>query len=157
MIWTTLISLTVIISYIIGVISKFKKIPISISDTYYMTGKKAWFTVAIVIGALMLIPGALEISPNNIQALPFLAGGCMILAGVAPNFKSQEKILHYTGAFGLLGISQLWVMIMEPWLLCTWIILGIWCIWKKLKTWAFWGEIIMMINVYIIVILRLIK
>ena len=159
MIWTTIISFTIILGYLIWSIWKLEYIPDSISNTYYLTGKKAWFTLAIITGALSLIPGALEITPENIQAIPFIAAVGMLMVGAAPNFKDYEKTIHYLGAIILLAFSQIWVMIMKPELLIPWIIYGVGLVWKKRicnkepKNWVFWAEIVIIINVYATVIL----
>ena len=79
MIWATIISFIIIAGYVVGTVWKLGYIPDSISNTYYLTGKKGWFTLAILTGALSLIPGALEITPENIQPIPFFAAAGMML------------------------------------------------------------------------------
>ena len=153
MIWTTIISLIIVLGYVVGTVWKLGYIPDSISNTYYLTGKKGWFTLAMMTGALTLIPGALEITPENIQPIPFFAAAGMLLVGAAPRFKDYEKTAHYLGAIMLLGFSQLWIMMIKPELLLPWIIYGIGLIWrikenKEIINWVFWAEIVIILNVY---------
>lgn len=159
MIWTTIISFIIITGYVVGTVWKLGYIPDSISNTYYLTGKKGWFTLALMTGALTLIPGALEITPENIQPIPFFAAAGMMLTGSAPRFKDYEKTAHYIGAIGLFVFSQLWVMMLKPELLLPWIIYGAILIWRNTeenKNWVFWAEIIIILDVYATIILKVI-
>lgn len=159
MIW---ISLAIIITYLVITVWKLKFIPDSISNLYYLTGKKAWFTLAIMTGALSFMPCALDITPENLQAIPFIATTGMLMVGAAPNFKEYGKTVHYLGAIILLAFSQIWIMILNPELLLPWIAYGIGLAWKiliknkKPINWVFWAEIILIINVYATVILKVI-
>lgn len=96
------IGLGIIVCYTLFMIAKTKHIPDSISDTYYK-GAGNWFTIVLFIASFLLIAGMLEMTKDSYwQFVSFFTGAGMALVGAAPNFKTGERLVHYTGASVLL-------------------------------------------------------
>jgi len=86
----TYLSLLLISIYIIYYIIKFKKIPNSLSATYYDMG---WiFSLVILISIILIINNMFEITPENFKFLPFISIAGIIFVAFAPNFNADKLI-----------------------------------------------------------------
>lgn len=109
MITLVLLSFILIAGYVYAMIKKGKKIPYSISATYYALTHKFWFGLCMIDSSFLLLPPAFEASTENNRFLIFLAVIGMIVLGVSPNFKTEQKVPHCIGAAMSLIFSQIWV------------------------------------------------
>ena len=109
MITLVLLSFILIAGYVFAMIKKGKEIPYSISATYYALTHKFWFGLCMIGASLLLLPPAFEASSENSRFLVFIAVIGMIVLGVTPNFKVEDKIPHMVGSCIALIFSQIWV------------------------------------------------
>lgn len=109
MILLVLLSFILIAGYVFAMIKKMKEIPYSISDTYYSLTHKFWFGLCMIGSGVLLLPSAFEASTENSRFLVFLSVVGMIVLGVSPNFRTEQKIPHCIGAAMSLIFSQIWV------------------------------------------------
>lgn len=144
---TFYIGIGLVICYILFMIFKTKHIPESVSDTYYK-GAGYWFTIIMFIASFLIIIGMLNMTEGSyLQFVSFFTGAGMALVGAAPNFKTGERLVHYTGASVLLFGSQIWLIIFgNPWVLLIWLSTPLW--WKDRRR-TFWIEIICLLSVLI--------
>lgn len=105
------VGLAILTVYLVVVILKDGKIPPSISDTFYTSGK--WmFSIVIWLESILLQWSLLDVTPVNVQFVAFFVGAGLLFVGAAPHFKeAQEKVIHYTGAFTFAIASQVWYWI----------------------------------------------
>ena len=139
------ILLSIIAIYLLFSIIKYKQIPESISDTFYL-GNKWWFTFTMVVLGFLICAILIPITSELYQFTAFLTGAGLLLVGATPHIKDMsERKVHFGGAliFGLM--SQIWASLYcSPWLLLTWIFLiPLW----KTKQRIFWMEFICIINI----------
>ena len=158
-----LCSCLVITIYVIYVLVAHKKIPESISSTYYNSNKKPWFTIAIILSTLLMIGPLFEMSDDNLDWMVFLSCGGNLMCAVAPNFEEPiENRIHFTGAF-LAGIlSQLWCQYYHNdtiiyWLIFVLLFIGMHLCRKSFKinyngdfSVAFWAELLCFVNIYFV-------
>lgn len=104
MILLVLLSFILIAGYVYAMIKKGKEIPYSISATYYALTHKFWFALCMIGSGVLLLPAALESSTENSQFLVFLSVVGMVVLGVSPNFKSEQKVPHAIGACHVLNL-----------------------------------------------------
>lgn len=139
------ILISIITIYLLFSIIKYKQIPESISDTFYL-GNKWWFTITMFILGFLVCATLIPITTEAFQFMAFLTGAGLLFVGAAPHFKDDfEAQVHFSGAtiFGL--VSQFWASIYcSPWLLLTWVILV--PLWNT-KQRTFWVELICIINI----------
>ena len=149
----TCIAISIFILYTIISLCIFKKIPSSLSNTYYMyKEKKEWlkylFPIMIfsVIGLLM--PAWLEATEGSyLQFLSFLTCGSIMFVGAAPNFRGSkiESKVHEVSAICAAIFSVLWsILVIGSWgFIIMWIIyfIAIALITDTLKkSYIFWLE-----------------
>ena len=108
MILLVLMSFILIAGYVFAMIKKMEEIPYSISDTYYALTHKFWFGLCMIGSGALLLPAAFEASTENSQFLVFLSVVGMIVLGVSPNFRTEQKVPHCIGAAMSLIFSQIW-------------------------------------------------
>ena len=155
MIW---ISCFIICMYILHILIKYKKIPISLSSTYYMSDKKPWFSISIILTTILMMIPLMEASKPEAHWLVFLSCMGNIFCAFAPNFKEElEGKVHYGGAILAGVISQLWCCFHNKFTLILWLLLVpiLWDFYKfelskgEEPTYAFWAELICFINIYV--------
>lgn len=133
-----------------------KGIPHSLSATYYDNG---WvFSAVLLLSTILITPKMLEITPIKYQFLAFISLCGSYFVAIAPNFRSDilTDRVHTGGAVISLISSQLWVMLMGPINLLSWIpviIYGIFMIKRKYKLLdipkiKFIAEVVMLLNIY---------
>ena len=122
MICLVLVSLLLITAYTTAVCVKCKGVPYSISETFYRLEHKLWFGATMFLTAGLLMPAILEVTPESYQFTAFLACVGMFLVGAAPNFREGlDGTIHTIGAVLCALFSQVWVMLMCPWILLAWL------------------------------------
>ena len=101
MLYLSIVISVVLFGYIIASIIKSKKLPVSLSDTYYLWPKWVFPTVMTITG-FGLLPCWLEITEGHpLQFLVFLSCAGLIFVGAAPNFKYDklENSIHMKAAY----------------------------------------------------------
>lgn len=145
-----LISILLVLAYIIYCTAKSKEIPDSISDTAYIGSPKA-FTGALCLTAATLFPVLLEEATEGSKWLAFLSIVGILMAGLTPNYKTKDSLIHYTGGI-LAGISsQALVALNQPNLLYTWAIYPLLYLLNKENS-VFWAEIICLITTFMMIL-----
>lgn len=145
-----MIGLIIILIYTIICCFKFKQIPTSLSETYYL-GAGNWFCFIFALSSFLIAGHLFSITPDIFRFLCFFASGGMLFVGIAPKFKDEESTIHVAGATMLLLSSQIWLCLYSsPWILLTWLLLPLWI---NLKQRIFWCEITVLINTIISLII----
>ena len=121
------LSVGIFITYVLGTCLLFRKIPNSISLTYYLLEEKKkglgkLFTFFCWAVGFSIIPYMLEYSIEEFQFAAFLAVGGLLFVGSAPLFiEDFEGTVHKSAATICIAASQIWVMAH-----CWWIFLICW-------------------------------
>ena len=126
MIWTILaaISIGFFIGYNIACICTLKKLPYSLSGTYYLLNEKQpgagiSFTIMMLVVFLLLIApwmwlsGQISTLGSYLTILAFITCGCMCFVGIAPNIRTSKRIerIHIISAAVGAVAALLWVFI----------------------------------------------
>ena len=109
------ITLLIFLSYIIPVICKYG-LPTSISATYYTDIGKIWFAGTMILMGLTLLPSLLDTYPHF---LSFWACALLCFVGAIPY---SDKIMHHVLAISSGVISQLIILLVNPWILLGWLL-----------------------------------
>lgn len=134
----TYIGLFIIVIYTIIMCLKIKRIPTSISATYYLGGN-IWFTIVMFIAGFCITGGLLNLCEGSaFQFIAFLTGAGIVFVGGSPLFRDElEGKIHYAGAITLLVGSQVWLGIFSiPWVFLFWIPSIIWIFTSKRMFWC---------------------
>lgn len=117
-----IVSSLLIISYTTAVCIKGRKIPNSISASFYAIKHKYWFRTTMWGTPMLLFPAALEVGRDASGWLFFLAVVGMIAVGCAPDYQNDrfQKSVHEAGAIMAVGFSQAWVYCNKPEWLWLW-------------------------------------
>ena len=147
--WGVIVCILISIIYNGYILWRYKKIPVSLSETAYMLGgiKRYWFTLYCVIIGLTLLPSLFEVIPEDYEVIPFLICLGLLLVGVSPTYKQGlERPVHYISSYiSFAGFILYTVLCMNwIWLLGYGIILGSLCIWKR-KCYVWFAEILALI------------
>lgn len=158
-----LLSLLILAGYLTAILLKYKVIPNSLSNTYYMLGKWGFvFTLVMFVIAFLILPPMLEVTNIMFQFVAFFCPAAICFVGAAPNFKEEMEGKVHTIAALISAISGLlWVAFLTKFwwiiLICI-IICGILAYRTKTietsKVW--WLEMIAFGSVYLALILMLI-
>lgn len=126
MIWFILacIAIGIFIAYNVVVNILIKRLPYSLSGTYYLLNDKwkgsgiAFSIMMITVFLLLIAPwmwlsGAISTLGSYLTILPFITCGCMCFVGIAPNIKTSERIkkIHIISAAVGAATALLWVLI----------------------------------------------
>ena len=164
MLISTIISILIFVAYITAIILKFKTVPESLSNTYYMLGK--WgplFTLMMFACAFTILPPMLEITNTLYQFVAFFCPAAICFVGAAPNFKrdKMENKVHTISACISAGFGLLWVALLTKfwWLIpISMCVIGYLAYKTKTiessKTW--WLEMIAFMSVYLALLLGVI-
>ena len=117
-----LLSFILIAGYVFAMIKRERCIPYSISATYYALSHRFWFGLCMIGGGVLLLPTAFDASTENSRFLVFLAVTGIVILGVFPNFKTEDKTPHIFGAAMALFLSQIWVACNSPYWLLLWLL-----------------------------------
>lgn len=157
-----LLSFLIIAIYMGVMIQREKEVPYSISATYYLLKNRFWFGICMISCGLLLLPSAFIASTEDSHFLVFLSVVGMVILGVSPNFKTEQKVPHAVGACMSLIFSQIWVGCNVWYWLLLWVSLIVYVIVSMKKNWngnfivsfinrkpMFWVEIVSLLTVYI--------
>lgn len=119
----TVLSILIVTIYTGAVCIKGRRVPNSISATFYALAHKWWFRFTMWMTPMFLMPAILEVSKDNTEFLAFLALIGMFMVGSAPDYEHDpfQRKVHTSGAIMCLLFSQLWVAFN-----CWWILIPIW-------------------------------
>ena len=154
---TISISLCLVIMLIYNtlIITKYKKVPKSLSETAYLISnggnvRRYLFTLYCVCTGITLLPPLLMNTPDGFEVLSFLICSGFLFSGFSPNYKdrsSLDRSVHYWAAyisfaaFLILGFTCLgW-----KWVLAYGIVFGGFCLWKP-KCYTYFCEILALIT-----------
>lgn len=141
------IALVIVLIYLIISFIRFKQIPESISNTFYL-GNKWWFSAVMIILGFLMTASLMNVTPEYYQCFAFFTGVGLIFVGTAPHFKEDLEGDVHTGGAAVFGIaSQVWASLYcTPWLLLLWVLSPLWLFTKQK---VFWTEIACIINIII--------
>lgn len=113
-------SVCLIVAYLVGTIFRFKKIPKSISDTYYQwsnVGNRFLFTFVMWAVGFPILIYWIDVSYKSIQFVPFLSISGMLFVGAACAFKETlTKAVHYASAGVWAFFAILYFILVGDWL-----------------------------------------
>lgn len=143
---TTLIYIAfgIVAVYVAAMIILDKKIPSSISDTYYITGTMLFTAVMWSVGFLFGL-GAFPITPDGWEWTVFFTMSGLFFVGAACHCRDKYQMpVHYAGAFAFAIASQIWCIVVgSPWIMLTFITASGY-LWNENR--IFWAEINCIIN-----------
>lgn len=124
MIGLTISSLLIVALYLIAVSIKQKKIPKSISSTYYALKHKLWFGAGLSLTALLMFPPAWELSTNIAMKILSISSSIgLIGVGLVPDSTEEKNSKIHTGSGTLSLLSaQIYVAMTTMW----YILIPIW-------------------------------
>lgn len=135
-------------------------IPSSLSETYYLLkerGKPGWiFSIVMVVIAMLLMPGFIEISDNSgywYTFLSFFTCIAIVFVGLSPGFRNGQGTIHFVSAIIAAVSGVLWSLFtiwFVPLIVAVAFTAPLVLMWKSAKT--FWLEIIAFFSVYISVL-----
>lgn len=138
------------------VIYKYKKIPVSLSETSYMFGgiKRYFFTLyCLSVGAITL-PYLFRLNLGDFEFMPFLFITGLLFAGFSPMFKqSIDREVHYTGAIiSFLAFITFMFLYFPYYLIILYSILYVMLICWKRNCYVYFAEIlsILMLNIWLL-------
>lgn len=143
-------SMIILFGYLAFVVVKFG-IPQSISDTFYLLGKKGWmFQVALAATAFCVIPSLIDASTENTQFLAFLGCGGLAFVAFAPLFKMElEGKVHFVSAYICCGSLALWQVFNTSWVIPVVCLALVAIPMLKDKKYMWWLEIATIVSAYV--------
>ena len=163
-----LTSIGIFLLYVLLSFIVFKKVPPSLSNTYYMYEHihkylKFLFPIMMFLVAGLLLPAWLEVTSDSIwQFLSFLTCASIMFVGAVPNFKSIgiESTIHTVAAIFAAVCSILWsILVVGCWLpIIGWLIIfiSIAGFTKTLKSaYIFWLEMVAFFQLFTTLIIYL--
>lgn len=145
-----ILSMIILFGYLAFVVAKFG-IPKSISDTFYLLGKKGWmFQVTLFLVAFSVMPTLIDKSSEDTQFLAFLSCAGLIFVGAAPFFKRTfDRKIHFISAaiccFGLV----LWQIFNASWVTPLVCLLAVLYPMFKDRKYMWWLEIATVVSAYV--------
>lgn len=115
----------VTVAFLAAVIIKDRKLPDSISAMVYSLPRSwqwVWIVWMWVVSVVTCIP-VIESLPDDFKSFGFLTMGCLALCGSMPLIRQEENTLHYVFAVTAGVLSQICVVVCNPWLLLLWAIM----------------------------------
>ena len=113
--WVATLVMSGYLAYVVGCFG----IPRSLSDTFYLLGKRGWlFQCVLGVFGGLLMPVWLDVSSDNSEFLAFLACSGLLFVAAAPCFKVElEGKVHYTAAVACCVAAFAWQIVEMCWLL----------------------------------------
>lgn len=145
-----ILSMIILFGYLALVVAKFG-IPKSISDSYYLLGKKGWmFQVALFLTAFLVMPSLIDRSSEDTQFLAFLSCAGLIFVGAAPFFKRtfDSKVHFISAAICCVGLV-LWQIFNASWVTPLVCLLAVLYPMFKDKKYMWWLEIATIMSAYV--------
>lgn len=149
-----LLCLVFMLVYNTTIITKYKRVPGSLSETSYIISsgggpKKYLFTLYSILTGITLLPPLFIVTPDGFEVIPFLLCVGFLFSGFSPTYKSGlERPVHYISAY-ISFISFILYSILCMgwiWLVGYGIILGLLCLWKS-KCYVYFAEILALIGI----------
>lgn len=164
MLLCVIISFLLYISFILSLIIKNNnKVPIHLSQGYFILKNRWIFIVFMFLLMFITIIPLMEVIPSSYQFLVFLTCGSIGFIGASPNFKEDlEGKVHEYSAYIAIFSSQILVYLCQPLILLSWLILIIciliyYCLKDTLKdsNLLFWIETTAFLNIYLLMFIML--
>ena len=143
-------SMIILLGYLAFVVAKFG-IPKSISETFYLLGKKGWmFQITLFVTAFLVVPSLIDASSEDTQFLAFLACAGLIFVGAAPLFKRTfDNKVHFISAALCCGSLVLWQVFNSSWVIPS-VCFGLVCYpMLRGRKYIWWIEIATIISAYV--------
>lgn len=145
-----ILSMIILFGYLAFVVAKFG-IPKSISETFYLLGKKGWmFQVALFLVAFSVMPTLIDKSSEDTQFLAFLSCAGLIFVGAAPFFKRafDSKVHFISAAICCVGLV-LWQIFNACWITPLVCLLAVLYPMYKDRKYMWWLEIASIVSAYV--------
>ena len=116
------ISLTIFLTYVIYVLIKYG-VPTSLSESAYLMKSTRYFTIMMFLIGFTVLPALFNITPDNGKFAAFFLVLGILFTGAAPLFKDSQKTVHYVSAGISAAFSLLWIILVSPFQLITYLII----------------------------------
>lgn len=148
----------ILFAYILYIIWKDKKIPVSISATVYsLDTKNKWiYTIVILLSAFLIAPHLFTITSTiGIEILAYFTIVGMLGVGACPLIYGEKNTLHYACAILMGSSSQIISYLLCPYTMFLWLPYVVYTLYMDDGRWnMMFGEIVMMIALLICGIVR---
>ncbi len=143
------ISLITFTLYIMGVVAT-KGVPKSVSDSYYMMDGlwSSLFTWFCWIASSSLLPYWIGYSQIDSNILPFIACGGLLFVGAATQFRTHEKLIHFSSAIVCFVSSYIWIALYGDVFILVLSLIALMALFFA-KNRLFWWEITAFVTIYI--------
>lgn len=128
-----------------------KRVPVSLSESYYLMGKRGWLFQLLLAGtALTLLPVWICCSECRHEWMAFLSCASLLFVAAAPCFRLElEGKVHYTAAAVCCVCAVLWQVSEELWDVTLWFaFLGGMLSLQWKDKWCWWMEVAVTGSVY---------
>lgn len=118
-----LLSIIMVVSFVGATIIKTKAIPDSISSMVYVLpdGSARWlWTIWLWLVTVLLAPSLIDALSDKWQFIGFLMISCLLFTGAMPIFMKEHKKAHNVLGVTAGILSQVCVVIIDPWWLLLW-------------------------------------
>ena len=135
-----------------------KGIPVSISETYYLLGKKGWiFQLVMTAIAVTLYPVWVNACSTELIGLAFASCASLIFVVIAPSFRLPlEGKVHYISASVCCICSVTWQILEGLWDVTLWCeFLCLMLTIQYRKNWCWWIECAIVTSVYMNLLVQL--
>lgn len=134
-----ILAVILFIAYNVFILTKYRTIPVSLSETSYIASP-TWFSSVIGTETILLLVPWLDNSPEPI--LPYLSSIALVVCASSPLFKeSFHKTTHYISALVALAGIILWMAIhANPLWWTSLVVLAGLIVWKK-EQFVYWTEL----------------
>lgn len=145
------ISATVFTTYVAVIWIKYGVLE-SISDSYYYSGCKPWFTLA-------MFGTGIPISMMATDGILFFAGAGIVFVGAAPAFhQDMTRDVHFTGAVGgiILGMLSCYLDYDNWWVPVGFLVMTGFFVWFRIINRVWWIELLAFGGIFSVLLLNLI-
>lgn len=162
MLTLAIISTAILALYLVIYFIRYKVVPSSLSETFYIIDVPYQFTLTLFAMVFTIVMPLIEVTPDALRVLAFLVPVGIAFVGAAPCFKEEfEGKVHKTGALVAAVFALLWVILaVRLW----WVILACFFVATILavatgtlyRCYVFWLEMVAFGSVYTSLILSLV-
>lgn len=129
-----------------------KRVPVSLSESYYALGRYGWVFQLLLAGAsFTLLPVWISVTDNGHEWMAFLSCAALLFVAAAPCFRMEmEGKVHYTAAAVCCVCAVLWQISEEMWDVTLWLsFLGGMLSLQWRDKWCWWLECSVILSVYL--------
>lgn len=139
MLWLLTISILLVALYVGAATWKERELPESISAMVYLLPEGGWRWLWSIwlwaVAFLTLIPAISILDLRGTAYAGFITLACLVFVGAWPLFNKDTEKEHYIGGSAAGIMSQVCVLLINPWMLALWLLLAGMDISSRYKKW----------------------